>query len=298
MPTGDTCSFLSLERGESMFATGSLVAGWLLIEVRGAWGEDAIGASALGPHLPPRWKDGLAARGIRAVCVRSPRREAEPGVRLFTCIARRPGASQAPSLWTRDVGSLSDVAGAVSELTLQRSPGEGWARTDERVALVCTNGRHDQCCAVLGRPLVRALQESPWADRVWECSHIGGDRFAPNLVVLPDSLYFGRVDPASAPALLAGLDAGRIDLTRFRGRTSYSLAEQAVEHFVRVELGIDAVDGAVVDGRADDGSFRVRLRDREVHVVVRRHMVSVADRLTCRGRPDQLVPAFTLESIR
>ena len=86
-------------------------------------------------------------------------------------------------------------------------------------------------------------------------------------------------------------------LPLFRGRTSFSLAEQAVEHFVRRELDIDAVDGVVIDPQAADGSFPVRLADRLVHVRVRRRLVSVAEPLTCKGKPDQLVPTFTLESI-
>ena len=134
---------------------------------------------------------------------------------------------------------------------------------------------------------------------MWECSHIGGDRFAANVVVLPDSLYFGRVEPAAAPALLGGLDEGRIDLSLFRGRTSFSLAEQAVEHFVRREFDIDAVDGVIVDPQAADGSFPVRLADRLVNVRVKRRLVSIAEPLTCKGRPNQLVPTtFTVSPNR
>ena len=66
---------------------------------------------------------------------------------------------------------------------------------------------------------------------------------------------------------------------------------------MRRELGIDAVDGVVIDRRADDGSFPVRLADRQLHVRVRRRLVSVAEPLTCKGKADQLVPTFTLESI-
>jgi hypothetical protein len=279
-----------------MFATGSQVRGWLLIEVRGAWGEDAIHTSALGEHVPIHWKDDLKRRQIRAVCIRSHLRAEAADVRLFACTARRPGTGPAP-LWRRDVGSLADVVAAVDVLRVNQPPETGWNRVQDSLLLVCTNGRHDQCCANLGRPLVRALRDSPWADRVWECSHIGGDRFAANLVVLPDSLYFGRVDPESAATVVGGLDEGRIDISRFRGRTSFSLAEQAVEHFVRRELGIDAADGVVVDRRADDGSFPVRLGDRLLHVRVRRRLVSVVEPLTCKGNGDQLVPTFTLEAI-
>jgi hypothetical protein len=279
-----------------MFATGSHVRGWLLVEVRGAWGEDAIHASALAEHVPRHWKDELKRRHIRAVCIRSDSRAEVPGVRVFACAARRPGTGPA-ALWHRQLDSLADVAAAAENLRVDQPPATGWEQVQESLFLVCTNGRHDQCCANLGRPLMRALRDSPWADRVWECSHIGGDRFAANLVVLPDSLYFGRVEPESAPELLRALDEGRIDLALFRGRTSLSLAEQAVEHFVRRELGIDATDGVVIDRQASDGSFPVRLADRLVHVRVRRRMVSVAEPLTCKGSPDQLIPTFTLESI-
>lgn len=297
MSSSYVCSEVSAQRNEPMFATGSHVRGWLMIEVRGAWGEDAIHSSAFGEYVPAHWKDELKRRHIRAVCIRSHLRADAPDVRLFACAARRPGSGRPTALWRRDVASLSDVAVAADQLRIDRRPEDGWERVHQPMFLVCTNGRHDQCCANLGRPLVRALRDSPWAERVWECSHIGGDRFAPNVVVLPDSLYFGRVDPQSAPALLSGLDQGRIDIARFRGRTSFSLAEQAVEHFVRHELGVDAVDGVVIDGQTENGSFVVHLADRVVKVRVRRRLVSVAEPLTCRGNGDQLVPTFTLESL-
>ena len=33
---------------------------------------------------------------------------------------------------------------------------------------------------------------------MWQSSHIGGDRFAGNVVFLPEGLYYGRVEPAEA----------------------------------------------------------------------------------------------------
>ena len=66
---------------------------------------------------------------------------------------------------------------------------------------------------------------------------------------------------------------------------------------MRRDFDIDAVDGVIVDPQAADGSFPVRLAERLVHVRVKRRLVSVAEPLTCKGKPNQLVPTFTLESI-
>lgn len=290
------CAIAAADRNEPLFATASRVSGWLLIEVRGAWGEDAVHESALGEHVPPHWKESLKRRGLRAVCIRSHARREVEGVRLFTCSARTPGAAPA-ELWSREVRSLADVAETTERLGADVDPGAGWVKGGTSVYLVCTNGRHDQCCANLGRPLVRALRDSRWADRVWESSHVGGDRFAANVVALPGSLYFGRVDPAVAPALLDALDHGRLDLERFRGRTSLTIAQQAVEHFVRLEFDIDSVDGVAVGRRNSDGSYPVQIGDRSVAVRIRRRMSVVDTPLTCSGSGNQQVPTFTLHSI-
>ena len=80
-------------------------------------------------------------------------------------------------------------------------PGEplpGTPLTDP-LLLVCTHGRRDRCCALDGRALAAALAaaEEP---HVWECSHLGGHRFAPTALVLPTGYLYGHLDPASAVA--------------------------------------------------------------------------------------------------
>lgn len=93
--------------------------------------------------------------------------------------------------------------------------------------LVCVHGTHDACCAIRGRPVAAAL-EVYRPGRVWECSHVGGDRFATNLLVLPVGLLYGRVVPRQAPDLVRMTDAGRVDTTcALRGRIGFSAAEQA-----------------------------------------------------------------------
>src|ERR687896_611014 len=84
--------------------------------------------------------------------------------------------------------------------------------------LVCTHGSKDACCAVRGRPLAAALASIRPAE-TWECSHIGGDRFAPNLVCLPHSLFYGQVGPSDVAEVVSAYERGELSLPFLRGRS-------------------------------------------------------------------------------
>ncbi len=120
--------------------------------------------------------------------------------------------------------------------------------------LVCTHGKHDRCCARYGRPLHQALSEQADEGWVWQSSHLGGDRFAGNVVFLPEGLYFGRVGPGEAWPVLDEYLAGRLDVDHFRGRSCYSFAEQAAERAVREASGMRGIDDLSLVGR--DGAPR------------------------------------------
>src|SRR3954447_23423032 len=173
----------------------------------------------------------MKQRGIRVIAIRRDLHHHHGGARLVYVEAPRPGERSAAAHRTV-VDDLHEVVGATAPLTDGRPVGAGWTPDPDRYVLVCTNGRHDPCCATYGRPLVRALRRSGWAEDVWECSHIGGDRWAANVVILPDSLYFGHQDEATVTQVLAAHDAGRLELAGFRGRSTSRLVEQAAEQHV------------------------------------------------------------------
>jgi hypothetical protein len=282
-----------------VWATASQVRAWLLIEVHGSWGRDAVRDSELGPHAPAIWREAMRARGIRVITIR---RDLEThhhahtaGVRLVHVVGGRPGATPARAR-RMVVDDLHQVVTATESIATGSALGPDWVDDDEPYVLVCTNGRHDACCATFGRPLARALRRSRWAGSVWECSHIGGDRFAGNLLLLPDSLYFGRLDAAGAEHVLGEFDAGRLDLDSFRGRSTFSLVEQAAEHFVRAELALDAVDAIRSVESLGNGELRVRIgrngHDESVRVTVERSRVPANTPLTCKGVEGLTYPTF------
>ena len=293
-----------MQRDEPVSATASQVSAWLLIEVNGPWGRDAVQHSELSPHAPSIWREAMRRRGIRVIAIRRDLTHhhdaASHAARLVHVVAPRPGAVTG-SAHRRTVGHLHDVVSATASIAAGHGHDGGWEPDDDRYVLVCTNGRHDPCCATYGRPIVRGLRSTKWADEVWECSHIGGDRFAGNVVLLPDSLYFGRLDLAAAERVLAAHDDGRLELDDFRGRSTFRLHEQAAEHFVRRQLGIDALDAVRSIERVDDERLRVEVdldgRRAAYDVVVERTAVPSPSPLTCTGKDGLSYPAFRLSEL-
>jgi hypothetical protein len=126
--------------------------------------------------------------------------------------------------------------------------------------LVCTHGKHDRCCAKFGRPLYDAVREQLEPDWAWQATHVGGDRFAGNLVALPDGAYYGRVAPSEAWAVVEASLQRRVHLPLYRGRSCYGFAAQAAELAVREQTGLLGVDEVrVLRIERDDERWRAEV---------------------------------------
>ena len=163
--------------------------------------------------------------------------------------------------------------------------------------LVCTHGKHDPCCARFGRPLYEALRDELAPDWVWQVSHIGGDRFAGNLVCLPEGLYYGRVDRETAGPVLDEHLARRILIPSYRGRSIYTFAVQAAERVVRERTGLVGID----DLTLREGRSAERRRLASPLPPARRHTSCVVDeergdltRLTCSSVSLERPPRFVV----
>lgn len=209
-----------------MVGTAPPVRRWLLVEQPGPWGPQPVPDTA----LPASVKAALVARaadlGARLVLIRPPGRSVA-GRRQVGFV----DSVRATARWTHfdDPLDLPDL-----------DPALGVA-DDAPVYLVCAHGGHDSCCAIRGRPAAAALAQAR-PGRVWECSHLGGDRFAGNVVVLPEGLYYGDVAADNAAGLADTHDKGLVDLALLRGRSTYPAPAQAAQHFARTRYGTSAIE--------------------------------------------------------
>jgi hypothetical protein len=218
---------MSVADAEPLAATASRVDTWILIEYRGLWAYDAVDGSTLSKELKAHLRaERKRLPHARILFVRRAERRGRDGLLVF--VART--TESAGAVRRLELERHDDLTGL--ELDAVGSP------VDHPLFLVCTHGKHDRCCAKYGRPLYDAVCEQVEDGWAWQSTHIGGDRFAGNVVVLPEGVYYGRVEPSEAwPVLEAALD-GRVHLPHYRGRSCYGFAAQAAERSVREETGL------------------------------------------------------------
>jgi translocation and assembly module TamB len=99
---------------------------------------------------------------------------------------------------------------------------------------------------------LRALEAAASPDdrsRIWECSHIGGHRFAAVSLSLPTGEVHGRARAEDAPRLLAAAFAGEVVPELLRGRSSQPPPLQRACVHIRCEFAVrdaDALEALVV----------------------------------------------------
>ena len=255
------CAAVSTANAESQAATASRIDGWILLEYRGAWDRDVLGRSLLSDGLKSHLREQLhELRPSRLLFLKKPERRSY-GRRYVSFGTSTPGAERFYRLEVDHLEELRDFDFAAA-LAADGAPG---VPVDHPLLVVCTHGKRDRCCAKHGQPLYDALRRETESDWVWQSTHVGGDRFAGNVVVFPEALYYGRVEPDDVGALVEAHAERRIDLERYRGRAAYTFPVQAAEHGIREAEGLLGIDDLTFgDCRSmGDGSWRVRFRGAE-----------------------------------
>lgn len=287
----EACSVRSAAIAEPMIATAPPTARWLLLEVPRAWPDKILKSPELSGWVSAL-NSVVESRSGRVLFIRRPGRVPERIERAYVVI---DAATRTEASGTWHPGSVelrADLAEAVAHFEAT-TPLPHPAQTR---LLVCAHGQHDQCCAVRGRP-VAALLADRWSQEVWECSHLGGDRFGANVLVLPDGTYFGRLDSENAVDVLANHLAGETDPRFLRGVTTQDPRVQAAATEVLSRLGrATAYDlsGSVLPG-PEAGSVIVTVRGHPaaaaVEVLVTRRVLPPARR-ACLATEDKVAVTY------
>ncbi|MGW6276319.1 sucrase ferredoxin [Kribbella sp. NPDC055071] len=251
------CSTYCRELGEPLPGTAVVAVGWVVVEQPGPWGAKAPTQSHLDPEFGGAFDEECKKVDVRFGLIRSPGRHSDAVERSHQVFvaSTTPGRTwlvggcvdDPAELDGLDLDAVSrgDQAAVIASLPVL-------APLDDPLVLVCTNGKRDGCCALLGRPLVSGLAEIA-PGRVWEATHLGGHRFAPTATFLPAGVMHGQLTVELAATVLDAAGRGETVLTGLRGRSTWSKRGQVAEIAVRRligELDLDALSVAGEDAAA------------------------------------------------
>jgi hypothetical protein len=274
---GARCAQIADALDEPMAGTAPSTRRWLCLERPEGWSGDIT------QNPDPAVRALLAraaAAGFRPLLIRGPKPVPD----------RRP-----PRIFLAD----TTPGGAVTtRLTVDRSeqlgdlplPDPGGSLPGEPVTgpllLVCTHEQRDPCCGLEGNALVRALAGTD----VFECSHLGGHRFAPTALVLPTGYLYGRLDANSATAVVAAAAAGEVATDYCRGRCTWSPKGQVAELAVRAATGLRSPDALVVEDDTGDSVHLATATGERWAVDLEWVDVDATRPASCGARPTLIVP--------
>ena len=221
------CALRAQLRGDSMLGTAFPAGRLLLVEQPGPWGRGGLRDSRFDTETAQALEKRATDAGLRLQAIRRPGRSPRRLRRSWVLVDCRDGRE---SLRWGHYDADADLL----ELPLDGSVGR---LVDDPLYLVCAHSKHDTCCALRGRPVAAALGEVR-PGRVWECSHLGGDRFAANVLVLPAGLLYGRVLPFAAAEFVVAADADEVVGALLRGRVGLPAPAQAALAFAYEHLAV------------------------------------------------------------
>jgi hypothetical protein len=270
---------------------------WLLVEYPFWWSRDAFADSIIPVEVKAYLTHALASIPRSRLLLIKQDRPRRPQLKFYVVRAREREPFVAEfTLAAYEELLRIDIAAAARAR-------HGEAVTPAPLFLICTHGRRDKCCAKFGYPLYKALRAAGGAN-VWQSSHVGGDRFAANLICFPHGLFYAHVTEADAQTIINAYDERRLVLGKYRGRACYGHAVQAAEYFVRAESGLAGLDDVRLAGRERiaANSWRVEFATpgmgRVYETIVSSRIAAFHQLLTCAATEEKSVEQFTLDDYR
>ncbi len=254
MDIGWTCSKSSQSVAEPLYGTASHAEHWLLLEYEDAWGHKAFEES----DIPAVVKTRLAATGAKLLLIRQPARRSAQKSLFSVRLGAQSGAIHRFLFDTYDAILDFDFG---DDTAAERYTGPLFA--------VCVNGKRDLCCAKQGIPFFNALSAIA-PDATWQCSHIGGHRFAATMLCFPQGICYGRLTPQDAKALIAQYERGQLLLGKLRGCCAHPQPVQSAEYYIRATTGrIGFDDFRLLDTNTDGPVWVIRFvaPNGDIHLV-------------------------------
>lgn len=255
-----SCALSSLDVQEPMIAsTLAHIHRWVLIEQPKAWPpRPGIGDLQISEEKRAMIARALEIPGTRMQWIRN-RSSSTSSLRIFLCENKQIYCAH--------------------DQTKELMP-EQMHKYSESLILVCTHGSRDRCCGILGGAIYSyAHKQAPL--RVWQASHLGGHRFAPTLLVLPQGMMYGRIEESDIPGLLDHSADIPFSCDRLRGVPRWPKEVQTAAHALwkTESISIDSFSSA----KRSENSWDVSLTygDQKSEYIVSKESLGVSIAASC-----------------
>jgi hypothetical protein len=241
------CAEYSRQIQEPLIGTISQAHAYFLLEYTAPFGNKALPESTIAPEV---FQHLAQIPHSNCVLIRQPNRPADTDGKL-TFFAVNVLTATCYEI------ALNDYAELLALDIAQLLAGKIVAPRPNPLYAICTNGKRDECCSRYGVAFYNALQALV-GDDVWQCSHIGGHRFAATGIVFPQGVCYGYLDATDGPDLVTYVRNGQLWLEKLRGHIVHTESVQAADYFLRRRLSLMDISAVKLQ--------QVETRDEQTHV--------------------------------
>lgn len=226
-----SCTSISSSVNEQLFGTAPRVDHWFLIEYNGNWAYDAFSESNIPQMVKEYINNELQNIENSRIQVIKAENNQDSGPRFYYAHS----SEFEPGLYEFQLEQYVDILD-IDLVKLSENNGFEEHRSNKQLALVCSHGSHDRCCGTYGIPVYNKLREQKNFE-TWRTSHVGGHRFSANIIMLPEGIYYGRVNGDNLDKITDSHKKKEIYLDCYRGRSCYTQTTQVSDYFLRNKTG-------------------------------------------------------------
>ncbi|MBO9618976.1 MAG: sucrase ferredoxin [Niabella sp.] len=284
------CSAASRYFKESIHGTAANYNGFILLEHFDPFPEK-INAAHFDPQFISGLQDLAKRKKAKLLLIRNRKSNTRSCNLLYVdCVQQR---------YLRLNASRADVAAIRLEYYMAH-PGTIWEI--DPFFVVCTNGKKDKCCAKFGFPVFKFIENHDAAVPVFESTHVGGDRFAANVVCMPTGIYYGRVMVEDVDPILEAMGRKEVYYPNYRGSCTRSFFHQSIECLLREELNDFSLGFTMeIESATEEAANRFRVvaatATTRFQLVIRKETIPYPYLLTCKASKAGAITKYLAEAI-
>lgn len=294
---GFFCSDISRQSKESIFGTGGIEDVWILLEYPKPWGRNAIAESDLPEEVKIHLKSfSTESKKVSSLFIKQDRKTKKT-LDLFIVYIDE----LSPKIYKSSLQDYNDLLAINRENLFSAQLPLKSSLVKHPLFLVCTNGKRDKCCTKYGFPIYKHMSALA-KENVWQSSHVGGDRFASNIVCFPHGIFYGHVLQDDATAIIDSYGNDKLNLKNYRGRCCYSRHGQIAEYFVRKNSDITNLNHLIlreieqIRENAWKSVFYSEFEQKLFKLIFSSSVSTSSNYLTCRATAQKTVNEYHLES--